>query len=166
MGSSLTFGHELSQFVYSQFSLCPKVRLTPAWRKVYMSSRHASCSCGQLAAEVTGEPMRISVCHCLACQRRTGSVFGQQARFRREQVTVSGASTVYVRVGDSGSRAQFHFCPSCGATVFYELEGLGEYLAIPVGAFADPNFPAPLISIYESRMHGWVVPPPDAEHFP
>lgn len=131
-----------------------------------MSTRLASCSCGQLAAEVTGEPVRISVCHCLACQRRTGSVFGQQARFRREQVTVSGASTVYVRVGDSGSHARFHFCPACGATVYYELEGLEEYLAIPVGAFADPDFPAPLISIYESRKHGWVVPPPDAEHFP
>jgi len=39
-----------------------------------------------------------------------------------------------------------------------------EFLAIPVGAFADSSFPAPGVSVYEERMHGWVVPPADAEH--
>lgn len=131
-----------------------------------MPTRLASCSCGQLTATVTGEPVRISICHCLACQRRTGSPFAQQARFRREHVSVTGASSEYVRVGDEGSRATFHFCPVCGATVYYQPGGLEEYLAIPVGAFADPSFPAPTVSVYEERMHSWVVPPPDAEHFP
>lgn len=131
-----------------------------------MSQRLASCSCGQLTARVVGEPVRVSICHCLACQRRTGSAFGQQARFRREDVSLSGNSSEYVRVGDEGSRITFHFCPHCGATVYYEPEGLEEYWAIPVGAFADPGFPAPRVSVYESRMHGWVVPPSDAEHIP
>jgi hypothetical protein len=131
-----------------------------------MPERLASCSCGQLTATVTGEPIRVSICHCLACQRRTGSVFGQQARFRRDQASLSGVSSEYVRVGDEGSRAKFHFCPSCGATVYYELDGMPEYLAIPVGAFADPGFPAPSVSVYEDRMHSWVIPPPEAEHIP
>ena len=131
-----------------------------------MLTRLASCSCGQLSAQVTGEPVRISLCHCLACQRRTGSVFGQQARFPRAQVTVSGRSTVFVRTGDAGSRASFHFCPQCGATVYYEAEGLDDFVTIPVGAFADPDFPAPTVSVYEERMHAWVLPPSDAEHFP
>lgn len=129
-----------------------------------MSKRLASCSCGQLTAEVTGDPVRVSICHCLACQRRTGSVFGEQARFRREQVVPAGTSTEYVRAGDDGPGARFHFCPTCGAIVYYEPLGMPEFLAIPVGAFADPTFPAPTVSVYESRMHGWVVPPPDAEH--
>lgn len=131
-----------------------------------MSDRLASCSCGRLTARVAGEPVRVSICHCLACQRRTGSAFGQQARFRREDVSLSGVSSEYVRVGDEGSRTRFHFCPSCGSTVYYEPEGMEGFLAIPVGAFADPAFPAPRISVYESRMHAWVVPPPDAEHIP
>ncbi len=131
-----------------------------------MSNRLASCSCGQLTARVTGEPVRVSICHCFACQRRTGSVFGEQARFRREEISISGTSSEYVRVGDEGSSIKFHFCATCGSTVYYEAEGLEEYLAIPVGAFADPNFPAPRVSVYESRMHRWVVPPPDAEHIP
>ncbi len=131
-----------------------------------MSNRIASCSCGQLTAEVKGEPLRVSICHCLACQRRTGSVFGMQARFPRENVVISGVSTEYARTGDSGSTARFHFCPACGATVYYEFEGTGGFIGIPVGAFADPGFPAPRVSVYEDRMHSWVVPPADAEHIP
>jgi hypothetical protein len=129
-----------------------------------MTTRHASCSCGQLTAEVKGDPVRVSICHCLACQRRTGSVFGEQARFPRENVTIAGVSTEYVRVGDEGSSATFHFCPRCGATVYYQPGGLDAFIAIPVGAFADPGFPTPTVSVYEDRMHRWVVPPPDAEH--
>jgi hypothetical protein len=131
-----------------------------------VSTHFASCSCGQLTATVSGEPVRISICHCLACQRRTGSVFGEQARFPRVNVSISGASTEFERVGDEGSRAKFHFCPRCGSTVYYEPESLPEFVAIPVGAFADPAFSPPTVSVYESRMHRWVVPPPDAEHVP
>lgn len=131
-----------------------------------MPNRIASCSCGQLTARVTGDPVRVSICHCLACQRRTGSPFAQQARFLRENVSVSGVSTEHVLVGDEGGRATFHFCPTCGATVYYESDGLESFLTIPVGAFADPDFPPPRVSVYESRMHGWVVPPSDAEHIP
>lgn len=131
-----------------------------------MPDRLASCSCGQLTARVTGDPVRVSVCHCLACQHRTGSVFGEQARFPRAGVTISGTATEYVRTGDEGGRARFHFCPACGATVYYEIEGLDAFLAIPVGAFADPGFPSPRVSVYESRMHAWVSMPPDIEHVP
>ena len=117
-------------------------------------------------ANVVGEPVRISICHCLACQRRSGSVFATQARFLREAVSITGMSTVYVRVGDEGGRAHFHFCPHCGDTVYYESQALPDFVAIPVGAFADPGFPTPTVSVYEARMHRWVVPPPEAEHYP
>jgi hypothetical protein len=131
-----------------------------------MTKRFASCTCGQLSAHVEGEFVRNSICHCLACQRRTGGPFAQQARFPREAVSVSGESTTYTRVGDEGGGATFHFCPRCGDTVFYEIGAMPDCVAIPVGAFADPGFPAPTVSVYESRMHAWVVPPPDAEHYP
>ena len=131
----------------------------PAARRV------ASCSCGQLQAHVAGEPVRRSVCHCLACQRRTGSVFGVQARFPHAAVTIVGTSAEYVRVGDEGTRTTFRFCPKCGATVYWTGGG-DDTVAIPVGAFADPSFPAPTVSVYEGRMHGWVRMPDDVEHIP
>lgn len=131
-----------------------------------MPMRLASCSCGQLTARATGAPVRISICHCLACQRPSGGPFAEQARFPRAAVAVAGQSTVYVLTGDEGTRACFHFCPVCGATVYYVPEHDPAWIAIPVGAFADPAFPAPTVSVYEGRMHSWVTPPAGAEHFP
>jgi hypothetical protein len=91
-------------------------------------------------------------------------VFGAQARFSREAVMVTGVSKEFVRVGDEGTRCTFRFCPDCGATVYYTLAGHEESIAIPVGAFADPSFPAPSISVYEERMHAWVHMPSDITH--
>lgn len=129
-----------------------------------MTTRTASCSCGHLTLTVTDEPVRVSVCHCLACQRRTGSAFGAQARFRKECVLISGESTQYVRVADSGNRITFNFCPFCGSIVHYTLEGFRELIAVPVGAFADPTFPAPAFSVYEQHQHSWVELPTSIEH--
>jgi hypothetical protein len=131
-----------------------------------MATRLASCSCGQLTARVSGDPLRVSICHCLACQRRTGSVFGAQGRFRADQVSVTGHATEFVRVGDEGSHARFRFCPVCGSSVYYTFDELPGFVAIPVGAFADRMFPTPSCSVYEERMHSWVGLPSGIEHMP
>jgi hypothetical protein len=72
-------------------------------------TRHATCSCGQLHLTIEGEPSRISLCHCLSCQRRTGAVISNQARFRREQVTFAGKSTAWMRTADSGNAMTLSF---------------------------------------------------------
>lgn len=38
----------------------------------------ATCVCEQFCLELEGQPIRLSICHCLACQKRTGSTFGEQ----------------------------------------------------------------------------------------
>jgi hypothetical protein len=128
-----------------------------------MTTHEASCSCGQLRLTAEGEPVRISMCHCLACQRRTGSAFGIQARFPAERVHVEGRSTEYVRVSDEGEERRFKFCPECGATVYYHLPAVPGLVAVPIGAFADPTFSPPRVSVYESRRHPWVSVPTGAE---
>ena len=129
-----------------------------------MSSRMASCSCGQLRVQVEGEPRGVGICHCLACQRRTGSVFATMASFAAP-FRVFGAATEYVRTGDHGAKFIFRFCPVCGSTVFHSEQGRNETVSIAVGAFADPDFPAPRISIYESRRHPWVRLPKGTRTF-
>lgn len=126
-------------------------------------TRQAACSCEQLRLVAEGEPIRVSVCHCLACQRRTGSVFGVQARFAPEQVRVEGRYAEYVRSSDEGDTRIFCFCPECGATVFYRTSTPPDFVAVPVGAFADPRFPAPVRSVWESRRHAWVQLPEGVE---
>lgn len=131
-----------------------------------MVVRIATCGCGQLKAECTGEPVRISVCHCLECQKRSGSAFAVQARWPGEQVALSGAFGEWSRTGDAGSRATFRFCTRCGSTVSYSSDGMPGMIAVPVGAFADPAFPAPRISVYEERKHAWLdIRGPEVEHF-
>jgi hypothetical protein len=129
-----------------------------------MITRQATCSCGQLQVTTCGEPIRISVCHCLACQQRTGSIFGVQARFPKASCSVVGNATAYTRTADSGNTTTFHFCPTCGATVYYQPDDMLDILMVPVGAFADPGFPAPRISIYEERRHTWAALPVEIEH--
>ncbi len=121
------------------------------------ATRTASCRCGQLTATCTGEPVRVSVCHCLDCQKRSGSPFAIQARFPADRVAITGEQRSYTHVGDSGAATEFRFCPTCGATLFYSGGGFPDLIAIPVGAFADPAFPAPAFSVWEERKHEWVV---------
>jgi hypothetical protein len=129
-----------------------------------MTSRRAACSCGQLHLVAEGEPVRRSMCHCLACQRRTGSAFGIQARFERDRVRIEGRATEYVRISDAGESRTFRFCPECGATVYYTVGTDPDTIAVPVGTLADPAFPPPTISVWESRRHPWVALPADIEH--
>ncbi len=120
-----------------------------------MTRRTASCSCGQLRVTCEGDPVRVAICHCLECQKRTGSIFGVTARFPRAAVSTEGRAAQWTRVGDSGGSATFNFCPVCSAIVYWDLET--DYVAVPVGAFADPSFPPPGISIYEERAHPWAM---------
>lgn len=114
-------------------------------------TRTATCQCGQLSIACEGEPVRISVCHCLDCQKRSGSSFAAQARFPADQVKVTGQSRRWSR-----GEATFSFCPECGSTVFYHARPFRELVAVAIGAFADPAFAAPVYSVYESRRHAWV----------
>ena len=129
-----------------------------------MSSKTASCACGQLRIEVQGEPLGVGVCHCLACQQRTGSVFAALAAYATP-FKVVGTATEFVRTGDHGSTFRFRFCPTCGSTVFHTEEGDDRYVSVAVGAFADPGFPAPRDSVYECRRHAWVQLPVDTTRY-
>lgn len=129
-----------------------------------MSTRIATCRCGQAAAACEGEPILVSVCHCLACQRRTGSSYGYQARWPEERVRIEGRHTSYERLADHGPWRRTGFCPDCGSTVFYRNEDLPGVVAVTVGAFADPSFPQPTVSVWESRRHTWLELPDDMVH--
>jgi hypothetical protein len=106
------------------------------------------------------------MCHCLACQRRTGSVFGLQAGYAADRVRVTGRFSDHPRVSDEADRKLhvFHFCPECGSTVFYTEPDEPDLIVVAIGAFADPSFPAPVASGYGDRRHPWVVLPDGVEN--
>jgi len=129
-----------------------------------MTDRTASCSCGQLSIRVHGEPRGVGVCHCFACQKRTGSVFAALAGFSRPY-EASGTATEYVRVGDAGATFRFYFCPVCGTNLYKTEDGEDGSVSVAVGAFSEPTFPPPKVSAYGIRRHPWVVLPPDIVEF-
>ena len=130
-----------------------------------MSSREASCRCGQLRVTTRGEPVRVSVCHCLDCKKRSGSAFAVQARWPAEQVRAEGRSKSWSKLADSGNRITFYFCPDCGSDVHYVIEGkFAGLVAVPLGAFDDPYFARPSFSVWEERKHDWVEVLGNIEH--
>lgn len=128
--------------------------------------RTAQCLCGSLRAIASGEPQFSNICHCRACQRRTGSVVHAGAFFLKEDVRCEGISKVYIHRSDSGREVHMHFCPECGTTVHFFAEGAPGLCGIAVGCFADPNFPAPSFSVWEESLHPWLPIPANVRRFP
>jgi hypothetical protein len=121
-----------------------------------MVTRTATCACEQLRITCSGEPVKVSLCHCLDCQKRTGSTYGVAAFFPRTNVEWVGDIRSFERIADSGFAVTFHFCPNCGSTVFWESARRRDTIVVAVGSFADPAFPRPSQSVYDERRHAWV----------
>ena len=121
---------------------------------------------GAAVSEASENKLKLSFEQRGRYEDRTGSAFGIQARFPQDKVRIEGRATEYVRISDEADREAhtFHFCPDCGATVFFTDATAPDVVKVPVGAFADPSFPPPTISIYESRRHAWLTVPAEMEH--
>jgi hypothetical protein len=131
-----------------------------------MRTRAASCHCGELELSCSGEPRKVSLCHCLDCQRRTGGAFSIAAFYEREQVgVVRGASRTFERPSASGFPVRFHFCGRCGSNVFWEPQRMPGLIGVAVGAFADPGFPRPEQSVWTRDKHAWLSLPEDMAQF-
>ena len=128
-------------------------------------TRTAHCNCGALRLEADGEPEAVVVCHCTDCQRRTGSVVGVGAYYHKDKVRITGASTAWTRTAHSGRRFTQNFCPTCGTSVFFISDNKPDGVGVAVGAFADPNYPAPARSVWERSQHPWIAVPEDHVHF-
>ena len=125
----------------------------------------AACTCGRLRIRLSGQPRLVSSCHCLACQRRTGALFGSSAFFARNQVVgTEGESRTFTRRADSGAALTFSFCPNCGSTVLWENERVADTVCVAVGAFADPTFPRPVRTVWTESKHDWLPFPDDIPH--
>ena len=100
-------------------------------------------------------------------RQHLGHPFGEVFHFERllQEPAHSAAQDLLglrlqaVARGDEGDHVAFFFCPTCGATVYWEIPDLPGFVVVAVGAFADPAFKAPTFSVYEDRKHAWVVVP-------
>ena len=108
----------------------------------------------------------VVACHCVDCQRRTGSPFGVSAFFQIAGVRITGQSREYARDAASGGKFRSYFCPICGSSVYCKTDTHPAMIGVAVGAIADPNFPGPVRSVWEQSQHDWVQIHSAAQHFP
>ena len=126
----------------------------------------ARCSCGVVSLSLPGPTKLVAACHCIDCQRRTGAPFGVGACYPVEAVTSAGAPKGYVRAAASGGEIRFYFCSDCGSTVYWKADNLPAMIGVAVGTIADPDFPAPVRSVFEQSKHAWVeIGGSGVEHF-
>jgi hypothetical protein len=123
---------------------------------------------------VEGEPVLVAACHCDYCQKRTGSVFSVQAYFSESQIVETRGETHLYNglevdgVASAIGRAiEYHFCTTCGSTVYWAVEGSpgSTMIAVAVGNFVDPDFLPPTREYYGTMRHHWVLPVPAADQF-
>ena len=126
----------------------------------------ASCQCGQLRIEVPGPTIAVVACHCLACQKRSGSPFGEAAYYPHDQVLIGGAAHQFTRDTDAGGIFDQFFCPACGTTVYMRGTKNPDVTGVPIGLFDDTHEMRPVRSVWEDRRHEWIHIPTALQHFP
>ena len=98
------------------------------------------------------------MCHCLDCQRRTGSAFSVAVFYQRDMVHIErGSSNTFERGSASGFPVSFHFCGTCGSNVYWEPLRLPDFIGVAIGAFADPEFPRPDQSVWTRDKYRWLA---------
>ena len=119
------------------------------------------CLCGAVTVAVSGAPLRMAQCHCVDCQRITGTGHATNALFASSDVTIAGDTNSFAVVADSGNTATRHFCPKCGSRVFGVNSARPGVINLPVGVFEDSSWFKPQLALYNKRRQVWDAFDPD-----
>ena len=126
-----------------------------------MSAREGGCSCGAVRYRLTTEPMFVHCCHCLNCQRQTGSAFVINLLIESDRVELLAGEPEPVDVPrDDGSAQRIYRCPDCRVAVFSEY-GRHEVKFVRGGTLDEPSSVAPDVHIFTKSKLPWVTLPED-----
>ena len=117
------------------------------------------CACGALRYRLTSTPLFVHCCHCLNCQRQTGSAFVINVLIESDRVEVlSGAPAPVAVPRDDGSTQRVSRCRTCQVAVFSEYGHPGVWF-VRAGTLDDPASVAPDVHIFTRSKLPWVVLP-------
>lgn len=127
--------------------------------------REGGCTCGALRYRLTSEPLIVHCCHCLSCQRQTGSAFVVNLLIEADRVEpVTGTAEPVDVPRDDGSVQRIHRCPECQVAVFSKYDR-PVLLFVRCGTLDDPAAVAPDVHIYTRSKLPWVTLPAGALAF-
>ncbi len=128
-------------------------------------TREGGCACGAVRYGLASEPLFVHCCHCLDCQRQTGSAFVVNVLIEADRVEVQGDAPEPVDARrDDGSVQRIHRYRTCRVAVFSEY-GRPEILFVRGGTLDRPATVAPDVHIYTRSKVPWVVLPGDVPAF-
>ena len=113
------------------------------------------CLCGQLKISVDGDPVVMVHCCCTDCQKASGGGHMSNARFRKEDVTITGEYATFGVVAKSGNTNYRHFCPTCGGRGFGTNSGRPGLVNVSVGIFEDSSWFEPQAAIFTCNHRHW-----------
>jgi hypothetical protein len=117
------------------------------------------CSCGAVRYRLTSEPLFVHCCHCLNCQRQTGSAFVVNLLIEADRVELPAGEPQPVDVPrDDGSTQRIFRCPTCQVAVFSNY-GRPEIRFVRGGTLDDPSGVAPDVYIYTRSKLPWITLP-------
>jgi hypothetical protein len=129
------------------------------------SSLEGGCSCGEVRYRLSSEPLFVHCCHCLNCQRQTGSAFVINVLIEADRVELLAGDPRPVEVPrDDGSAQRIFRCPTCQVAVFSEY-GRPEVRFVRAGTLDRPSDVAPDVHIFTRSKLSWVTLPESVPAF-
>jgi hypothetical protein len=129
------------------------------------AAREGGCSCGAIRYRLASEPMFVHCCHCLNCQRQTGSAFVVNLLIEGDRIELLAGEPQAVDVPrDDGSKQRIYRCAECQVAVYSEYGGPAVRF-VRGGTLDDPTGVTPDVHIYTRSKVGWVALPESAPAF-
>ena len=128
-------------------------------------ARDGGCSCGEVRYRLTSEPLFTNCCHCLNCQRQTGSAFVINLLIEADRVELLAGDPQPVAVPrDDGSSQRIFRCPDCQVAVFSEY-GRPAVRFVRAGTLDEPRSVTPDAHIFTRTKLSWVELPESTPAF-
>ena len=128
-------------------------------------TREGGCACGAVRYRLASDPLFVHCCHCLNCQRQTGSAFVVNLLIEADRVELLAGDPQPVDVPrDDGSSQRIFRCPACKVAIFSEY-GRPEVRFVRGGTLDEPSSVSPDVHIYTRSKLGWVTVPESVPAF-
>ena len=120
------------------------------------------CQCGAVRFEISAEPLTAYVCHCITCQKQSGSAFGMAIVVPTDAIAVlEGGTSTFIKTADSGRESDCVFCPKCGNRLFHHIKADAAMSMVKTGLLDDASDIIPVAHLWTSRALNWVTIPND-----
>ncbi len=113
------------------------------------------CLCGAVRYEIDGETIFQGHCHCVDCQKVTGTGHISVVAVPSSALKVTGETTSFAVTADSGQPYIRHFCPKCGSVVYGEPTAMQGVNTVPAGTLDDTSLFVPEMVVYTKSRPAW-----------